>query len=261
MVGRTSISGVQRKISLALSPDRATLQVAIEEGRYLLKPQAGTYPALPENEHLTMRLAALAGIEVPALGLVRLTDGSLSYLVARFDRLPTGRKLRQEDFCQLAELPRSHKYQGSAELAVRLVRRFASEPGIEVARLYRRFVFSWIVGNGDLHLKNFSLLTGEDGLHRLSPAYDLVSTRIVLPDDALALPVGGKRDHLIFQTWLGFAAYCQIPERTARKWLRDLTQTLSGATPLIERSFLPDEAKEAYRSLVATRCEVLRAGS
>ena len=112
MVGRTSLSGVQRKVSLGLSADRKTLQVALGAQRYILKPQTETYPSLPENEHVTMRLAELAGLEIPPCGLFRLKDDSTAYLVLRFDRTPEGRKLRQEDFCQLAQKSPKEKYDG-----------------------------------------------------------------------------------------------------------------------------------------------------
>jgi serine/threonine-protein kinase HipA len=134
MVGHTSLSGVQKKISVNLSTDRATLQVAAAGGRYVLKPQTGTYPALPENEHVTTRLAQLTGIEVARHGLVSLKDGTSAFIVRRFDRLSGGRKLRQEDLCQLAELPPKDKYDGSAELCVKLIRKYASEPPVEMLK-------------------------------------------------------------------------------------------------------------------------------
>ena len=158
MVGRASVSGMQRKLSVQLDSTRATLQIAMANGRYLLKPQAGTFPNLPENEWVTQRLAALVGIEVPPSALVELPDDTWAYVVRRFDRLEDGRKLAMEDFCQLAELPPSGKYDGSAERCGKFVQQFTSEPLVEQLRLYRQFVFTWWVGNGDLHLKNLALL-------------------------------------------------------------------------------------------------------
>ena len=122
MVGHTSLSGAQRKISVNISSDRHTLQVAAGGSRFILKPQTGTYPALPENEHLTMRLAVLSGLEVGSCGLIELQDKSLGFIVRRFDRRDDGTKVRQEDFCQLAEKSPKEKYDGSAELCVRLLR-------------------------------------------------------------------------------------------------------------------------------------------
>jgi serine/threonine-protein kinase HipA len=259
MVGRISLSGVQRKISLGLSDDRKTLQVALGPNRYILKPQTETYPSMPENEHVTMKLAALVGIDVPPCGLFPIKDGSMAYLVRRFDRLPTGRKVRQEDFCQLAEKPPKEKYEGSAELCARLVRQYASEPGIEMWKLYRLLLFNWWVGNGDAHLKNFSLLVGLDGLQKLSPAYDLVATRLVIPNDPLALPVGGKKEGLTRGDWRALADYCEIPARAQERVNLNLVRALERADSMIGRSALPESMKGDYRALIRSRTDTLRA--
>lgn len=253
MVGHTSLSGVQKKISVSLTADRETLQVAAEGGRYILKPQTETYPGLPENEHVTTRLAQLADIEVAPFGLVSLKDDSLAYVVRRFDRLPDGRKLRQEDFCQLAELSPKEKYNGSAELCARLLRRYASEPLIEVLKLFRLLVFGWWSGNGDMHLKNLSLLTDERGVMRLTPAYDLVCTRLVIADDPLALPIAGKKDNLDVDDWLKFARYCQLPEKTVLRLLKTQASLLDSAIKIIDRSFLPADQQAAFKALIAAR--------
>ena len=256
MVGRTSLSGVQRKISLGLTGDRKpTLQVEVARARFILKPQAGTFPSLPENEHATMRIASAFGIEVPACALIELNDGSLAYIVRRFDRPDAGAKLRQEDFCQLAQLPPKDKYESSAERCVKLVRRHATEPGIEVLKLYRLLLFSWWVGNGDMHLKNFSLLTGPDGIHRLAPAYDLLCTRLVIPKDSLALTVGGKKDGLTRRTWMELAAYAGVPPRAAETELARLASTLDEAIGIVERSLLPKEMAERLATLLRKRAK------
>lgn len=253
MVGHSSVSGIQKKISLNLSADRATLQVAVEGGRYILKPQTETYPALPENEHLTTRLAQLVEIEVAPFGLVSLKDGSIAYVVRRFDRLDDGHKLRQEDFCQLAERSPKEKYDGSGELCVRLLRKYASEPLIEILKLYRLLVFVWWTGNGDMHLKNFSVLADEQGIMRLTPAYDLVCTRLVIEDDPLALPITGKQDNLDRGDWLKFAEYCQLPPKTAKRVLDTQRSVSDAAAKLIDCSFVADEQKKVYKDLMADR--------
>jgi serine/threonine-protein kinase HipA len=259
MVGHTSLSGIQKKISVNLSTDRATLQVAAVGGRYVLKPQTGTYPALPENEHLTTQLARLVEIEVAPNGLISLKDGTLAYIVRRFDRLPDGHKLRQEDFCQLAELPAKDKYDGgSSELCVKLLRKYADEPPVEILKLYRLLLFTWWTANGDMHLKNFSLLTGEDRITRLTPAYDLVCTRLVIPDDQLAIPLQGKRDNLRRGAWQRFAEYCGLPEKVALRVLDKQVSVLADASRLIERSFLPDEQKASYLRVIAERTDSIR---
>lgn len=258
MVGRSSLSGVQKKISVTLTTDRETLQVAAEGGRYILKPQTETFPALPENEHVTTCLAKLVEIEVPPSGLVALSDGSLAFVSKRFDRLPDGRKLRQEDFCQLAGQSPKDKYEGSAELCVRLLRKYASEPLIEILKLYRLLLFGWWTGNGDIHLKNLSLFTDTEGITRLTPAYDLVSTRLVIADDPLALPVVGKKTKLTRRTWRDFADYCGIPKKTAARVFERQASVEAAANEVIEACFLPAEQKVTLTELVAERSSSLR---
>jgi serine/threonine-protein kinase HipA len=257
MVGKTTLSGIQRKVSLALSVKKTTLQLAVGPGCYLLKPQAQTYPATPENEHLTMRLAALVGIQTPPFGLIRLPDATLAYIVARFDRPKGGGKLRQEDFCQLSEQPPKDRYHGSAELCARIVKQYATEPLVELVKLYRLMVYTWWAGNGDMHLKNLSLTTGADGFHRLSPAYDQVCTRLVIDNDDLALPIGGKQANLTRRTWLNYAEYCGIPERAAKRILSGILDLTSEAVALVSRSFLTEEMQDAFRETLTSRSQIL----
>jgi len=260
MVGRTSLSGVQRKLSLGLDSKRMTLQVEVEWRRYILKPPSEAFPALPENELVTMRLADLFDIEVPPRALVPLRDGPLAYLVARFDRPVTGGKLRQEDFCQLDEKSPKEKYDGSAELCVKVTRRFTAEPVLEVLKLFRLVLFGWWTGNGDMHLKNFSLLTASDGRPRLAPAYDLLCTRLVIRDDPLALPVGGRKEKLNRKTWEKFAEHCGLPLKMIARELARPRATLGKAVALIERSPLPNEMKRSYVELLNERARILGAG-
>lgn len=260
MVGHTSLSGVQKKISLGLDAKKAALRVVAEGGGYILKPQTGTYPAVPENEHVTTLMARRVGVETAASGLVQLTDGTLAYIARRFDRRPTGEKLHQEDFCQLAGEPPKNKYQGSAERCAKIVRRFASEPLIELLKLYRLLLFAWWTGNGDMHLKNFSLLTAEDGVVRLTPAYDLVSTHLVIPDDPLALTVNGKDQKLARGDWLRLAEHVGLPKKPAERVIAEQAEATPECLDLIGRSFLPSEHRVAYAELVRARTEALGSG-
>lgn len=257
--GKMSISGVQEKISLKLSAGKRELLVATRNGQYILKPQSSSFAWLPENEHLTMRLAALVGIEVPTFGLVWLRDESPAYIVRRFDRTDGGGKLAVEDFCQLSGRPSRQKYSGSAELCVRTLRKYASEPLVQLRNLYRLLLFGWWAGNGDMHLKNFSLLTQPDGIRRLAPAYDLVCTRLALPNDSLALPVGGKEKNLTRRSWLDLAAYCELPEKAARRIVDEQIRALEPSLALIAHSFLPDQLKEQYAGVVRESTSILTA--
>lgn len=257
MAGKMSISGVQEKVSLKLSRDTLRLEVAPTDGRFILKPEPSRFAFVPQNEHLTMNLARLVGIEVPRFGLFELADGAVAYLVKRFDRLDDGTKLPMEDFCQLAGKPLRDKYDGSGELCARILRQFASEPLIEIRKLFKLLLFSWCVANGDQHLKNFSLFT--TGLRKLTPAYDLICTRLPIPSDrSLAMTIGGKKSNLNRAAWLGFASYCQISQRAALRLLADQVNALEPSAALIRASYLPDDQKEEYLAILNENIERLR---
>lgn len=258
MAGKMSISGVQEKVSLRLSDDKSRFEIAPTGGRYILKPEPSRFAFVPQNEHLTMRLAELAGMEVPPFGLVELKDKAIAYVIKRFDRLDDGTKLPVEDFCQLDERPIRDKYQGSGELCVRILRKFATEPLIEIRKLFRALLFSWWVSNGDQHLKNFSLLRTADGRWRLAPAYDLVCTRLPIPSDRdLAMPICGKRSNLAKQHWLDFAEYAGLPERAAVRLLQEQIDALDPSLRFIDASFLPDDLKSQYQDIVRQNTELL----
>lgn len=204
-----------------------------------------------------MRIADRCGLPVPEHGLLPLADGTLAYVVARFDRPTSGGKLQVEDFCSLSGKYPADKYKGSAEACARLVQRFASEPGVALRNLYRQFLLGWWTGNGDLHLKNLSLWTTPEGAHELSPAYDLVNTRLLLPDDALALTVGGKHQGLTARIWREFGAYCHLPPRAIATVAPSMTEALPDAVGLVARSFLQVEHKAPYAALLSERGRVL----
>ena len=257
MAGKMSISGVQAKVSLVLSQDKRKLEVAAHGGRFILKPETLRFSSVPENEHVTMVLAHLVSIELPRFGLIRLKDRSIAYIVKRFDRLDDGEKLQVEDFCQLSGKPTRDKYEGSMELCVRILRKYATEPLVEIQKLFRLLLFSWWTANGDMHLKNFSMLTARDGVHRLSPAYDLVCTRLVLPDDKLALAVDGRDKNLTRRTWLDFATYCGLREPVARRMLAEQIEVTDASIDCINRSYLGMEAKDRYEQILRENTAIL----
>lgn len=259
MAGKMSISGVQEKVSLRLSDDRSRFEIAPTGGRYILKPEPSRFAFVPQNEHLTMRLAELVGIEVPPFGLVELKDKAIACIIKRFDRLDDGTKLRVEDFCQLDEKPIRDKYQGSGELCVRILRKYASEPLIEIRKLYKLLLFSWWAANGDQHLKNFSLIRSTEGRWRLAPSYDLVCTRLPIPSDRdLAMPICGKKSNIARQQWLDFAQYAGIPERAAVRVLQEQIDALEPSLRFIDASFLPNDQKSQYQDIVRQNTDLLR---
>ena len=259
MAGGVSISGMQPKLSMCLSKSRTALETVESGGEFILKPLSPKFDSLPENEHLTMRLGQRAGIEIPPCGLVHLRDASPAYIVRRYDRQLGGPgKLRQEDFCQLAGLPSDKKDEGSAELCVRLLRKYVrAKPELEVAKLYRRLVFAYLSGNGDLHLKNLSLIIDSDGEPRLSPAYDLLCTRLVIHNDQLTLPIGGKRDRLNRETFLRFATYAGLTAEAAGEILTELCQCLPDFLRQVAASSLRADLQVTYAALLTARVGAL----
>ncbi len=253
MVGRQSISGVQRKVSVGLTADKQTLQVALGGSQYILKPQSATYPELPQNELLTMRDCGTGRRADP-----RVRSGHAGRRVAgvsgaALQSAGNGAKLRQEDFCQLALRPAKQKYDGSAELCARLVKQYATEPLIEALRLFRLVLAAWWTGNGDMHLKNFSIVTDGGGINRLSPAYDLVCTRLVIEDDDLALPVNGKKSKLTRRDWAAFGEYCGLRPAVVERVFGEVAAAVPRAAELVDAAPLSDKAKAAYRALMAER--------
>jgi serine/threonine-protein kinase HipA len=232
-----------------------SLRFAPNESRFVLKPPSDVYGALPENEHLTMQLARLYGIETPPNGLVQMSDGGYAYAVKRFDRPKEGGRRRQEDFCHLAGKSPLDKYAGSAELLYRTIARFSAEPGVDALRLFELLSFAWWAGNGDAHLKNFSLLADSEGRHVLSPAYDQLSTWILGLENNLALPVGGKHSALTKRNWMQFAGYCDLPERSAISVSSRPSALLNKARTLIEASPIPDELAASYKGLLTSQAE------
>ncbi len=214
MVGKMSISGVQPKLSVRLADkdNEPCLEITGEGGQYILKPQVQAFANLPENEELCMTLAQDLGIDVPGHCLVHLKDKSLAYVVKRFDRQGR-RKIHQEDFAQILE--KKDKYNGSVEEIGRKLKEASEVPGLDVQLFFERVVFNFLIGNGDAHMKNYSVIYNEEGLARLAPAYDLVCSRIVIPEelDESALTVNGKKSRIKRSDMDLLADYLGIPER------------------------------------------------
>ena len=255
VLSRVSVPGVQAKLSVHLeraaeTPDRLTL-VGLD-GNYILKLPTRSYPELPESEHFAMTLARLCGIETAAFGLFRLESGALAYLTRRMDREDGMKHLL--DFCQLTDRRTSRKYYGSHEQIARAIRRFSSDGGSDIVRFFEVLLFSFLIGNSDMHLKNFSLLREHDGSWHLSPAYDLVPVRTVLPTDLddLALTVNGKNRHLRASDFRAAAATMGLTpvqyRRLSGRMAENVRQNLDEA---IDRSFLSEQFVARFRNLVA----------
>jgi len=256
LASKLSIQGIQPKLSAALDIKGAVFKIVDRGGRYILKPQVPDFRHLPENEDLTMRLAAVVKVSAPLHGLVYSKDESLTYFIRRFDRRGQKDKIHVEDFAQLSGESRDTKYESSMEKVAKIIDQYCTFPAIEKVKLFKRTLFSFLAGNEDMHLKNFSIIV-DDNRVRLSPVYDLVSSTILLanPKEELALPLNGKKRSLtrtdLFQY---FARRCLGMSGAA---IDDVEREFRGAPPLweplIDRSFLPKADRKRYLDLVRDR--------
>jgi len=257
---KMSIQGVQPKLSAVLNIRHGRFDIVDKKGRYILKPQHHIFPELPQNEDLTMRMAAIAGIEIPLHGMVYSRDHSLIYFIKRFDRKGQRDKIAVEDFAQLAGLSRETKYNYTMEKLVKLIDGFCTFPAVEKAKLFKRVIFNFLVGNEDMHLKNYSVITRNDKVE-LSPAYDLLNSSIVLKGDVeeIALPLKGKKSNLTSDILIGYFGMdrCGLTDKVIDRNLDEIRESLSRWFSLIDNSFLSPVMKEKYRLLLLDRIKVM----
>ena len=195
LAGKLSISGVQPKLSVKLDEKQNMLIPVAEGGEYILKPQTPTFANIPENEQCCMDIAKELNIEVPLHCLIPLKDKSLSYVVKRFDREKSV-KIHQEDFGQILE--QTDKYKGSVEQIGRKLKEISSAPGYDAQLLFEQVVLNFILGNGDAHLKNYSIAYRDKDNIRLTPAYDIVCSKLVIPgEEDSAITIHGKKNKLL----------------------------------------------------------------
>ena len=259
---KMSIQGVQPKLSARLNVAGETFEVVDTKGQYIMKPET-FYPEVPANEDLTMRLAALVGIEVPLHGLIYTIDHKLTYFIKRFDRHRHDQKLALEDFAQLSCKTRDTKYAGSLEDVIKVVDRYCTFPQVERVKLFERILFSFLVGNEDMHLKNYSLIRRQ-GKIELSPAYDLLNSSIAMQNylEESALPLGGKKNKLTRDLFITYLAQdrLQINDRVIEKKLATFAEARQSWVSLIQQSFLSHAMQDAYLDLLAERLHRLGLG-
>jgi serine/threonine-protein kinase HipA len=256
---QTTLTGVQPKLSLHLSPvnqanNTQRFTIVGMWGGYILKPPSIHYPQLPEVEDLTMHLAALAKIQVVPHSLIRLESGNLAYITKRIDRNKRG-KLHMEDMCQLTERLSGDKYQGSYEQIAKAIQRYSVNPGLDVVNFFEIVLFSFLTGNADMHLKNFSLIHQPDIGPVLSPAYDLVATVLVNPadDEDLALTLNGKKRKIKRSDFISAFNSLKLEGKKQENIFKKMEKAKDKWMDFIELSFLSAEFKDAYRSLITAR--------
>lgn len=275
---RISISGVQEKLSLILDKNKLRLTNEGEQGNYILKPiprDLKKVDQVPANEHLTMQIAKqVYDISTAENALIFFKNGEPAYITKRFDKKTDSAKWGKEDFASLAgkttenagpDFKYDYSYQELAELVVKYVPAHI----VEIEKLFKLIVFNYLFSNGDAHLKNFSVLETPSGDYILSPAYDLVNTRIHVDDTDFALDEGlfkddFESDEMKKNGWSGledfheFAKRLNISEKRRNKLLDPFLTYQTDVETLIQRSFLNDQTKTEYLSHYQTRIKKLK---
>ena len=257
---QTSLTGVQPKLSLNLHKHEGKNRLTIVGlwGDFIFKPQTDAYPELPENEDLTMHMAEAARIKVVPHSLIRLADGSLGYITRRIDRTKKGEKIDMEDMCQLTLHPTEYKYKSSCEQIAKAIAAYSSTPRLDLVNFMQVLLFSFVTGNNDMHLKNFSLYRPK-ALYQLSPAYDLLNVAIANPKDKeeMALLINGKKAQIKLADFLKASDTMGIEQRVTLGLINGLRNAMPAWIDLINNSFLSDEMKQNYLDLISRRIEVL----
>lgn len=257
---KMAVTGVQPKISLSWFNKKSKnvlkkLTLVGLYGDYILKPPSEHYRCLPELEDCTMKMASVCGLKTVPHTLFKLTDGTLCYLTKRVDRTRKGMK-HMEDMCQLSERLTEDKYKGSHEQVAKLLMKYSSAPLLDVSNFYEYVVFSFLTGNADMHLKNFSLLeTEQKGVYMLSPAYDMLNTALVNPSDKeeLALTLNGKKSNLKYNDFLAAFTTNMLSQKQLDKMLENFYYCRYEMQELLHASFLPQDLKIAYEELMIER--------
>ena len=257
---QTSLTGVQPKLSLNLHKHEGKNRLTIVGlwGDFIFKPQTDAYPELPENEDLTMHMAEAARIKVVPHSLIHLADGSLGYITRRIDRTKKGEKIDMEDMCQLTLHPTEYKYKSSCEQIAKAIAAYSSTPRLDLINFMQVLLFSFVTGNNDMHLKNFSLYRPK-ALYQLSPAYDLLNVAIANPEDKeeMALSINGKKARIKLADFLKASDTMGIEQRVTLGLINGLRNAMPAWIDLINNSFLSDEMKQNYLDLISRRIEVL----
>lgn len=258
-----TIPGVQPKLSMGIIKDvlddtakgRMTILDALD-GLFILKPQNENYPFMPENEHLSMLLAELFGINVVPSTLIRLASNELCYLTKRIDRTDENKKIHMIDFLQILEL--EDKYMGTMEQVGKKIGELSEHVLLDKLRFFELAVFNFLIGNNDMHLKNFSMIHSDNGWV-LSPAYDLLNVKIILPSDKdeLALLLGGKKKNHSRAYFEGFGYQLKLNDKQIQSVFRRIEGWLPKAQLLINKSFLPEDLKVEYVEVIVKQAAKL----
>lgn len=257
-----AIPGVQAKLSMSVvketqenSDTRLTVVGALG-GQYIFKPPSDQFPEMPENEHISMRIAEAFGIRVVPSSLIRLESGELSYITKRIDRTKNGKKIHMLDMFQITEA--FDKYKSSMEKVGKALHNYSDNTLLDKIFYFELSVFSYLTGNNDMHLKNFSMIESPSGWV-LAPAYDLLNVAIVFPEDTeeLALTLEGKKKKLKREHFERLGKGLELTEKQIQGVFKRMIKYKPKAIEWIDKSFLSDDMKDAYINVLETRYEQL----
>ncbi|GHT76700.1 hypothetical protein AGMMS50262_15630 [Bacteroidia bacterium] len=259
---QTTITGVQPKLSLDFAEEETPKRFTIVGlwGRYILKPQTEIYPSLPELEDVTMHLASIAKIQTVPHSLIRFEDGELCYITRRIDRGDKGEKYPMEDMCQLSERLTEYKYKGSYEQIAKLILKYSHTPKLDVINFWEQVLFCWITGNADMHLKNFSLYSIRKNIYNLTPAYDMLSTALIMPEDKeeLALTLNGKKRKITREDFIKAFQSSNLEDKIIANIFGKFEKAVPFWMDCIHDCFLDEGMKERYVGLINGRMDTLR---
>ncbi len=257
-----SVPGVQPKLSMSLVKEaqekggtRLTVVGALG-GRYIFKPPTDKFKEMPENEHLTMRIAEVFCIRVVPSSLIRLASGELSYMTKRIDRTESGAKIHMVDMFQITEA--FDKYKSSMEKVGKAINTYSDNTLLDKILFFELSIFSFLTGNNDMHLKNFSMIKSPSGWV-LAPAYDLLNVTIVLSDDTeeLALSLEGKKKKIRKEHFIKFGKGLALTDKQIEGVFKRMVKNKPKAIEWIDKSFLSSDMKTAYKEVLNSRYEKL----
>lgn len=253
-----AVPGVQAKLSMSLvketkkeSDTRLTVVGALG-GQYIFKPPSDHFPEMPQNEHLTMRIAEAYGIQTVPSSLIRLASGELSYITKRIDRTELGDKIHMIDMFQITEA--FDKYKSSMEKIGKALDSYSDNTLLDKIFYFELVLFSFLTGNNDMHLKNFSMIESPSGWV-LSPSYDLLNVVIVFPDDKeeLALTLGGKKKKLKRENFVQLGIDLGLTVKQVKGTFKRMLKNKTKAMDLIDQSFLSDKMKVSYKEVLEAK--------
>jgi serine/threonine-protein kinase HipA len=258
-----TVPGVQAKLSMSLikktteNPDARLTVVGALGGNYILKPPSDKYPDMPQNEHVTMRIAEAFNIQVVPSSLIRLASGELSYITKRVDRTESGGKIHMLDMFQITEA--FDKYKSSMEKVGKALHNYSDNTLLDKIFYFELSLFCFLTGNNDMHLKNFSMIKSSSGWV-LAPGYDLLNVSIIIPEDKeeMALTIEGKKKKLRIENFINLGKGLDLTDKQVDNAFKRMIKNKPIAISWIERSFLSNEMKNAYKEILESRFSQLK---